>query len=371
MLSKSVYCSLSQSFSRYLHLHSLICWSLFPQYSAANTIGAGILGDVWRPEERGLSVNIYTLISLISPTLGPLLGGFITQYSSWRWTFWSISLLDALIQLVATLFFRETFAPLLLGNRADKLRKETGDPSWHTKWETPDRTAKKLIRSALVRPFVLLTTQPIMQVLALYIAYLFGLVNLALSTFPILWTTKYHESISIAGLNYLSLGIGYVIGTQVCTRVIDIAYRYLTDRRGGIGQPEYRLPVLLPGSLLVPIGLLWYGWSAQKDLHWVMPNIGATLFAAGVKFGLQSTQLYVLDVYPLYAASASAAATFLRSLAGFTFPLFAPYLYKRLDFGWGNSLLALVALTIGLPTPFLLWFQGPKLRRMSQYAAGE
>lgn len=340
--------------------------------SASTTMGAGVLGDLWRAEERGLSVNLYTLVTLLGPTLGPLLGGFITQYSSWRWSFWVISILGAFIQIVATLFFRETFAPVLLGRKAAKLRRETGNHALHTKWETSDRTFATVAKTALVRPFILLGTQPILQVLTLYITYLFGLTNLALATFPALWSAQYHESVSISGLNYLSLAIGYILGTQSCSRLIDIVYKRLKRTRGnGIGQPEFRLPLLLPGALMVPIGLVWYGWSAQKQLSWAMPDAGAVIFAAGIKYGLQCTQLYALDVYPTYAASASAAGTFMRSLAGFGFPLFAPYLYQRLDYGWGNSVLALVAVMIGLPMPFLLWVYGPALRRRSPYSAGE
>ena len=345
---------------------------LLLRFSAATAIGGGVLGDVWRPEERGLSVSIYTLITLLSPTIGPLLGGFITQYSSWRWAFWAISILDGCIQLIATLFFRQTFAPVLLGRKAEKLRKETGNRKLRTKWERSDRTFTKIAQAGMARPFILLATQPILQCLALYIAYIFGLVYFALTTYSALWTEHYHESISISGLNYLALASGYIIGTQTCTRLLDKVYKHLKETRGkGIGQPEYRLPLLLPGALLLPIGLVWYGWSAQKHLHWVMPDIGAAIFAVGIKYGLQCTQLYALDVYSTYAASASAGSMFLRSLAGLAFPLFAPYLYQRLGLGWGNSLLALIALVIGLPVPFLLWLYGPSLRKRSAYAAGE
>ncbi|RYP60729.1 hypothetical protein DL771_010405 [Monosporascus sp. 5C6A] len=212
--------------------------------------------------------------------------------------------------IVTALFFRETFAPALLARKAARMRKETGNPDLHTKWQKPDRIFTKLALGAIARPFMLLTTQPILQVFALYIAYVFGLTYLALSTFPILWTTQYGMSISIAGLNYLALAISYILDT------------------------------------------------------------GIAIFGAGVKFALQCTQLYALDVYPSYAASASAASMFVRSLAGFAFPLFAPYLYLSPHFGWGNTLLALIALVLGVPAPFILWYFGPSLRRRSPYAAG-
>lgn len=127
---------------------------------------------------------------------------------------------------------------------------------------------------------------------------------------------------------------------------------------------------MIPGSLLVPIGLFIYGWTAQYKTHWIGPNIGAAIFAAGVIVGFQCIQTYLVDSYVRYAASAIGAATVLRSSAGFGFQLFAPYMYAALDYGWGNSLLGFIALGLGIPAPFLLWFFGKKLRERSTLAAG-
>lgn len=54
----------------------------------------------------------------------------------------------------------------------------------------------------------------------------------------------------------------------------------------------------------------------------------------------------------------------------FCSPLFAPYMYDALGQDWGNSLLAFVAIGLGIPSPFLLWKYGPALRAKSTYAAG-
>ena len=81
----------------------------------------------------------------------------------------------------------------------------------------------------------MLGTQVIIQVLALYMAYLYGLMYLVLSTFPGLWEGEYHESIGIGGLNYISLGLGFFIGTQVCAPCQDRIYRALKKRNNGVG----------------------------------------------------------------------------------------------------------------------------------------
>lgn len=135
--------------------------------------------------------------------------------------------------------------------------------------------------------------------------------------------------------------------------------------------PEYRIWLMIPAAFLVPLGLLWYGWSATYTLHWIMPNIGITIYSFGLLMGYQCIQAYVLDCYPVYAASAMGALTVLRSLAGFTLPIFAPAMYRRFGYGWSSTILAGVAIVIGSVAPWLLRSKGAALRAKSPYAAGD
>jgi MFS family permease len=269
-------------------------------------------------------------------------------------------------------FLKESYGPKILRNRAIRLRKETGDESYQTEAERQNKTLLEVLRSALIRPFRLLLTQPIVQVLALYMAYVYGIMYLVLSTFPSLWTSPkyYNESIGIGGLNYIALGLGFYLGSQICAPLNDRIYRRLKARNNGVGRPEFRVPLLFVGAFFIPVGLFIYGWTAQYHCHWIAPNIGAVLFAAGTIIAFQCIQTYMVDTYTRFAASALAAGAFLRSLAGFGFPLFAPYLYNALDYGWGNSLMAFIGIVIGVPAPVFLWKFGEKLRKKSTYAAG-
>ncbi len=185
------------------------------------------------------------------------MGGFITERISWRWVFWTVSIADGIVQVLGILFLRETYAPILLARKARRLRNASGDQTWHTKWEVPGRTFPKILKLALVRPFILLGTQPIIQVLALYMGYLYGVVYLVLTTLPGLWTERYHESVEIAGLNYISLGVGYLLGAQSTARLNDTIYKILKRRSGqDVDRPDFRLPLLTPGAILVPVRLL-------------------------------------------------------------------------------------------------------------------
>jgi multidrug resistance protein len=338
--------------------------------SAPLAIGGGVLSDLFKPEERGRAISIYSLAPLLGPAVGPVAGGFITQNTTWRWVFWATTIADALIQLSGLFFLQETYPPVLLHKKKMKLIKETGNKALHTEYDHPERTVTKTLKIAFSRPFRLLGTQIIVQVLALYMAYLYGLMYLVLSTFPMLWTGAYGESIGISGLNYISLGVGFFLGTQICAPLQDRIYRTLKARNNGVGKPEFRVPLMIPGAIFVPVGLFWYGWTAEYQTHWILPNIGAAIFAAGVIVGFQCIQTYIVDSYTRYAASAIGAATVLRSLAGFGFPLFAPYMYDALGYGWGNSLLGFIAVGLGWPAPILMWLYGEKLRKRSTFAAG-
>ena len=45
--------------------------------SAIYSLAGGVLGDVWRPEQRGRSLGIYLLIPLFGAAVGPIIGGFM------------------------------------------------------------------------------------------------------------------------------------------------------------------------------------------------------------------------------------------------------------------------------------------------------
>jgi hypothetical protein len=144
----------------------------------------------------------------------------------------------------------------------------------------------------------------------------------------------------------------------------------MKERNNGVGSPEFRVPLMLPVVVLVPVGFFIYGWTAENKAHWIFPNIGAFIFGTGIMVGFNALLTYVVDCYQTYAASAAAATAVLRSLAAFLFPLFAPLMYKALGYGWGNSLIAFLSIGIGGPAPIFLWYYGAKLRARSTFAAG-
>lgn len=164
-------------------------------------------------------------------------------------------------------------------------------------------------------------------------AYSYGLMYLFLSSFAELWQIRYREEPDISGLNYTALAIGMIVGVQLAVhgqpkvRALPPlqfrpshrlkVYTYLRNKNNDDGKPEYRLPLLMVGAIFSPIGILIYSWTAQFQTAWIGPDIGVGVFSLGVVLTMICISGYMIECFPLVAASATAAATCLRSIAGF------------------------------------------------------
>lgn len=75
---------------------------------------------------------------------------------------------------------------------------------------------------------------------------------------------------------------------------------------------------------------------------------------------------YLVDAFTVYAASAMAANTVFRSLAGALLPLAGQKMYNTLGLGWGNSLLGFIALTL-CPLPIVFYVYGERIRTSERF----
>ncbi len=116
---------------------------------------------------------------------------------------------------------------------------------------------KAIFSKALVRPFKFFIYEPIVQLLGLYMAFVYGLlycmcsrsprlyallyVLVFITTIPSTFQDVYHERVGISGLHYLALGVGLLGGSQINAIFIDRVYTSLKSRNGGVGRPEFRL----------------------------------------------------------------------------------------------------------------------------------
>ncbi|KAJ3136573.1 hypothetical protein HK100_001515 [Physocladia obscura] len=331
--------------------------------SAPVAISGSIVSDTFARSEMGTAMSYYVLGIILGPAIGPIIGGFLTQALSWRWLFYIISIVSGFVLVVAFFFLPESYGPYLVlraSLQADKLA--------HVHHPKPN--VFNVLRDAIVRPFILLFTQPISQIIAIFVAFFYGVMYIVLTTFSALYTKNYSEATQISTLHYFSLGLGFLIANRFSGGFLDVLSVYMQKRNNTPHKPEYRLILCIPGVIFLPIGIFIYGWAAEYTLHWIVTDIGVMLFTTAVGLSFQACSLYTVDVYTRYAASALAATTSLRSLAGFGFPLFAQDMYDSLGYGWGNSVLGFIAFVFGVPAPILLYIYGERIREKSKFAIG-
>jgi MFS family permease len=202
--------------------------------------------------------------------------------------------------------------------------------------------------------------------MSLYTAATYGILYLLFTTFTFVFKDIYGFSASKSGLAFLGSGVGTLTGLLVVGIASDRNLKKVAAA-GRMIKPEDRLPLklTLPASLCLPIGLLIYGWTADKRVHWMGPQIGNAIIGFGMMSIVMCIQTYLVDAFTSRAASAIAANAVLRSLLGALLPLCGLQLYDALGLGWGNSLLALLTLVLA-PVPWCFGHYGERLRLNSR-----
>ncbi|KIV78494.1 hypothetical protein, variant 1 [Exophiala sideris] len=327
------------------------------------TIGGGSIADLIVQEKRGAAMAIFAMGPLMGPVLGPVAGGYLSEAAGWRWVFWVITIAGGVALFFSVIFMRETYEPVLLERRTKRLRKETGNPNLRSKLDQGIPTKEFFVR-AIVRPTKMLLFSPIVLLLSIYMAVVYGYLYLLFTTLTAVFEGTYHFSQGSVGLSYLGIGIGSLLGLFIFGALSDRIVKRMSAK--GDMKAEYRLPPLIPGSLLIPIGLVWYGWSADKHVHWIMPILGTCIVGLGLLATFMSVQTYLVDAFHRYAASAIAANTVLRSLVGAFLPLAGPALYSSLGLGWGNSLLAFIGLALS-PMSWIFFKYGERIRKSPRF----
>lgn len=284
------------------------------------------------------------------------------------------------------------------------------------------QSAAEYVSKHVARPAVMLFTELIVACTCLY-AYVtciccccladcsrrgfnFGLIYCLLIYSPEVFEDVYGFGYIDLGLSFIGLIVGCILGPVLLVldiRVLQVkgwayGFEWLLPRRSSSGeelpiekaealdpQPERRLRGALIGGLIIPVGLIWFAWTAMRGISWISPILAQVLISCGALMVYVSTSAYVsggcnskskaprlttdkvVDVYgPKYGASANAASSISRYLLAGAVPLFILPMYKALGVGWTTSILALVALLLA-PIPFFFFRFGSELRSRCKF----
>ncbi|KAK6080895.1 hypothetical protein SCUP234_04993 [Seiridium cupressi] len=333
---------------------------LFASVGVAN--GGGTVSDLFEASERATVSGFYFLAPLLAPTLGPFFASLLLTRFDWRWIFWTIFILSAILSVVCYFLLFETQAMVILQERKSRLQKDNPDKKYVIKGTADQSLFGKIAKNSTTATKILFS-QPIVLVISIYQALVFSSMYSLYSNYTTIWSEEPYNFDTIqVGLAYLGPAAGFIATSFIVVPLMDPIYKKMQDNlNGGEGKPEYRLPLANIGAVCLPISLFWFGWTIEGGLHWPIP-LAATLFFGASQISIfNSFQNYYIDAFESKAASALAAGAFLRSIIGGVVPLFIPKMFDSLGYGLGFSVFGIVSIVL-MPAPLLFMRYGGVLR---------
>ncbi|KAF4981584.1 hypothetical protein FZEAL_2650 [Fusarium zealandicum] len=329
---------------------------------------AAVFSDMFDNRTRGTAITLFSMAVFTGPLLAPFIGGFIVEsHLGWRWVEYLPAIMGFAALILDVIFLEETYPPVILIQKASELRRRTKNWGIHAKQDEIEVDFKELVQKNFSRPLRLLFTEPIILLLSIYMSFIYGLLYLFLTAYPLVFVGVHGFTSGQSGLTFFGMIFGQLIAGATVIAQQPWYLRKLAANNG-IPIPEWRLPNVMAGGVSFAIGIFWFGWSGySRNVHWIVPTLSG-LFTG---FGLMSIFLqslnYLVDAYLMFAASAIAGNTFLRSLCGAGFPLFARQMFEGMGINWAATLLGCVAVVLA-PIPFIFYRYGAKIRQNSAYA---
>jgi MFS transporter, DHA1 family, multidrug resistance protein len=165
---------------------------------------AATFSDMFDNRTRGIAITIFSMAVFSGPLLAPFIGGFIVDsHLGWRWTSYLVAIMGFVAFFLDLVFFEETYPPQILVGKAAELRRRTLNWGIHAKQEEIEVDFRELVTKNFSRPMRLLFTEPIVTMLSIYMAFIYGLLYLFLTAYPFVFQGIHHFSAGVSGLTFL------------------------------------------------------------------------------------------------------------------------------------------------------------------------
>ena len=251
--------------------------------------------------------------------------------------------------------------------RAARLRQETRNWALHSILDENRPTMRDIVLKYLLRPIAMLFLEPILLLITLYLSFIYAVLYLFFEAYPVAFGEVRHwDNEGVASLPFLGILVGVLLGVAYVIFITKTRFTRKMQEQGRV-VPEERLFPMIPASILLPAGLFWFGWTSHPSVHWAPQVIAGVPIGFGILVIFMQGLNYLVDVYLMFANSAIAGNTIVRSALGGSFPLFAVQMYHKLGVDWASSLLAFLSIAM-VPIPVLFYIFGAKIRSWSRYS---
>ncbi|KAE8418024.1 major facilitator superfamily domain-containing protein [Aspergillus pseudocaelatus] len=249
--------------------------------SAPLTNSGGVVADLYSAETRGLAAVFYSCATF----LGLWVEGLLAIYSG-------------IMLILGVLCIPETFSNVLLRRRAVMLSMKTGKLYvTSVDHRNPPGSLAERFQVSTTRPLHLLSKEPIVVVLALYMSFLYGTTYLLLAALPIVFQRVRGWSPGMGGLAFVPIAIGMLFATAFMVFINRQYTRKFRASETGQLPPEARLPSGKVGAALIPIGLFLFAWANDPSIHWAVCMVGTAFFGFGNICVTLALVNYLVDSY--------------------------------------------------------------------------
>lgn len=262
------------------------------------SVVAAVFADMFDARTRGLAITVFSMTVFCGPLVAPFIGGFITEsYLGWRWTEYLCAIMGFLSFVLDLLWLEETYAPVVLVQKAADLRRRTKNWGIHAKQEEIEVDFKELVTKNFSRPMRLLFTEPIILLISIYMSFIYGLLYLFLTAYPIVFQGIHGMSPGVAGLPYFGMIVGELIA-GVYIALLQPSYQRKLAANNGVPIPEWRLPPIIVGGVSFAIGLFFFGWTGYtSSIHWIVPTLSGLFTGFGLLAIFLQSFNYIIDAY--------------------------------------------------------------------------
>lgn len=347
--------------------------------ASVQAVGAGTIADIWEVKERGRAMGIFYLGPLLGPLLAPIIGGVLSQAWGWRSTQWFQVIYGGILCITLLFCLPETLAkrtpPTLpvTANSGEKARPELTRISTRQSVQVKTKRVARIFYRCIIDPLsVLLYLRFPAVLITVYLSSItFGsLYVLNISIQQTFSEAPYDFSVIILGLLYIPNSLGYVLASLVGGRWTDYimhrearaAGRY--DSHGKlIFRPEDRMREnAWIAAILYPGALIWYGWTAEKGVIWIVPMIANFFFGLGsmIIFGVSTTML--TEFMPKRSSSGVAVNNFIRNIFSCVGGIVAQPLINAIGDGWLFTGLGIICLCSACVVVWAMRKFGPRWR---------
>lgn len=204
-------------------------------------------------------MSLFASAPFMGPVLGPIIGGFLGMNAGWRWVMGLLAAFSGAVWIIGTLLVPETYAPVLLRRRAERLSKISGKV-YESKLDMQQGkfSLKNAFKVSLSRPWVLLFKEPIVFLLSLYMAIIYGTLYMLFAAYPIVYQKTRGWNQGVGALPFIGIAVGMIFAI-IYTFPDNKRYGNDQDKNGGFAPPESRLPPCIVASIAIPVGLFWFG----------------------------------------------------------------------------------------------------------------